>query len=349
MIKIDSFLVTDTFFAARNSHGGFQSLFDEVFNPRDYTKLFILKGGPGTGKSTFMRGLVSFANGHGIDAEAVLCSSDPSSLDGVIMEKVGRRIAVIDGTAPHCKDPIFPGAVDEIINLGESFNSKMLEEKRTEILQLSEAKARGYKSAYSTLRSAKDIFDYIWYSLCNSAFYNEAELLSKSIHFDAENRHSDIKSTAKLYSAFGKDGYKILPPKVEEKTVRIGGNRFIVSLLLDAIYRDFRGKNWPVVRVSSALDERVCERLIIGKATAIWSEGGECDIDLGEYKIEDYCPCFDSVYSAYTSLLELAKTHFKAASDAHFGLEAIYSSAVNFENNERLFGDLCNRLGDIFA
>lgn len=349
MIKINSFLVSDTFFAARNSHSGFQSLFDEIFNPRDYTRLFILKGGPGTGKSTFMRGLVSFANENGIDATAVLCSSDPSSLDGVIMKKSGKQVAVIDGTAPHCKDPNFPGAIDEIINLGEGFDTGALEAKRDDILTLSESKGREYKSAYSALKSAKGVFDYIWYSLSNSRFYNEAELLAKTVVAELNFDNYVADKTPKLYSAFGKDGYKILPPKPSEAKLKIRGNSFLSALLLDAVYGHAKEKSIPALRVPSALDDRLAERVIIGNTALISSESCESDINLGEYDIEDFCPYFSTVYEAYSSLLELAKSHFKAASDAHFGLEDIYSTAMNFENNERLFANLCDWLGDIFA
>lgn len=349
MIEINSFLVTDSFFAARNSHGGFSSLFDEVFDPRDYNKLFILKGGPGTGKSTFMRGLVSFANENGIDAEAVLCSSDTSSLDGVIMKKADKRVAVIDGTAPHSKDPVFPGAIDEIINLGEGFDIAALEAKRDAIITLSEAKSKGYKAAYSALKNAKGIFDYIWYSLLNSAFYNEAELLARTaisgLNFDA----FEVGRTPKLYSAFGKDGYKTLPPRPSKHTLKICGNPFLSGMFLDAVFRHAKDKKIPATRVPSALDDRLAERVFVGNTVLVSSENGECDIKLGEYNVEDFCPSFATVYEAYSSLLLLSKKHFKAASDAHFGLENIYSSAMDFENNERLFTDLCDCLGDIFA
>ena len=349
MIKIDSFLVNDTFFAARNSHNGFQSHFDGIFNPKDYTRLFILKGGPGTGKSTFMRGLVSFANGSGIDAEAVLCSSDPSSLDGVIMENGGNRVAVIDGTAPHCQDPIFPGAIDTIINLGDGFDTDLLEAKRDDILTLSESKGREYKSAYSALKSAKGVFDYIWHSLCNSKFYNEAELLSKVANFDYIGEDFTAAESKKLYSAFGKDGYKTLPPAASKTVVKIGGSSLLVSLFLDAVCRDLKGKNLPAIRIPSALDDRLAERVIVGNSVLISSENCDCDINLGEYNIEKFCPYFTTVCEAYSSLLALAKSHFRAASDAHFGLEDIYSSAMDFENNERLFANICDWIADIFA
>ena len=43
------------FFAAANTGGGFVSFFDEVFNRDGINKIYILKGGPGCGKSTLMK------------------------------------------------------------------------------------------------------------------------------------------------------------------------------------------------------------------------------------------------------------------------------------------------------
>ena len=42
-----------TFFASMNSGDGFISYFKEIFSSLD--RLYIIKGGPGTGKSRFMR------------------------------------------------------------------------------------------------------------------------------------------------------------------------------------------------------------------------------------------------------------------------------------------------------
>ena len=47
------------FFAASNSSTGFVSYFDVIFNPKSYEKIFILKGGPGTGKSHFMKSAIT--------------------------------------------------------------------------------------------------------------------------------------------------------------------------------------------------------------------------------------------------------------------------------------------------
>ena len=42
-------------FLGANTPKGFVSLFDELYNPYDNTDAYIIKGGPGTGKSTLMK------------------------------------------------------------------------------------------------------------------------------------------------------------------------------------------------------------------------------------------------------------------------------------------------------
>ena len=43
------------YFAAANTYTGFISYFDTVFDPEKFSRLYVLKGGPGTGKSSFMK------------------------------------------------------------------------------------------------------------------------------------------------------------------------------------------------------------------------------------------------------------------------------------------------------
>ena len=52
---------------------------------------------------------------EGYDVEFMHCSSDPESLDGLVIPAF--KVALIDGTAPHIVDPKNPGAVDETIHL----------------------------------------------------------------------------------------------------------------------------------------------------------------------------------------------------------------------------------------
>ena len=44
-------------FLGANTPKGFVSFFDELYNPYDNCSAYIIKGGPGTGKSTLMKAI----------------------------------------------------------------------------------------------------------------------------------------------------------------------------------------------------------------------------------------------------------------------------------------------------
>ena len=71
-----------SYFLGANTASGFLSLYDGFCRGEgDYLR--IVKGGPGTGKSGFMRAIGREAAKRGLDVEYVRCSGDPASLDGV--------------------------------------------------------------------------------------------------------------------------------------------------------------------------------------------------------------------------------------------------------------------------
>ena len=85
------------YFLGANSPTGFYSLYDQLLPLERTRAVYILKGGPGCGKSTLMRKIGARAEKAGLQTEYILCSGDPDSLDAVILPTV----AVVDGTAPH--------------------------------------------------------------------------------------------------------------------------------------------------------------------------------------------------------------------------------------------------------
>ena len=92
-------------FACINSGQGFRSYFDTFLGKMQY--VYVIKGGPGTGKSGFMRRIRKEAQKRGEESLPIFCSSDPESLDGLILKE--RRIAFVDGTSPHVQEPAQPG------------------------------------------------------------------------------------------------------------------------------------------------------------------------------------------------------------------------------------------------
>ncbi len=144
----------EIYFAAANSGKGFVSYYAQIFERDGIRKRYILQGGPGTGKSSFMRRIAEHAEGRGMDVVYYSCSSDPDSLDGLILDG---RIAILDGTAPHTVDPRFPGARDEIVNLGEFWDGEALGRSYNEIVSLGALKESAYRRAYRFLSAAMEV------------------------------------------------------------------------------------------------------------------------------------------------------------------------------------------------
>ncbi len=143
------------YFAASNSAEGFKNYYSEVFARADF--VYIIKGGPGTGKSSFMKKYALRAQAEGRTVEYYYCSSDPSSLDGVLIIGEERTVGILDGTAPHVSEPKFPGAREEIVNLGQCWDGEILRRQKNEIIALSERKSGEYKCAYTFLRSVGNL------------------------------------------------------------------------------------------------------------------------------------------------------------------------------------------------
>lgn len=91
------------FFLGANTPQGFVSRFDQLADPTDGWREFVIKGGPGAGKSTLMKRVADFAADRCGQVELIHCSSDADSLDGVILPDIKTSIA--DGTPPHAGAP----------------------------------------------------------------------------------------------------------------------------------------------------------------------------------------------------------------------------------------------------
>lgn len=121
------------YFLGCSSPEGFTSFFSELYSFDGGRRPYILKGGAGTGKSTLMKKLALELEKRGFEVHRVHCSSDPQSLDAVICRELNFCIA--DGTSPHVIEPVYPGAVETLINLGDCWDGKALFSKSKEIIE----------------------------------------------------------------------------------------------------------------------------------------------------------------------------------------------------------------------
>lgn len=143
------------YYAGGNTARGFYSFYES--NLEGLARLFILKGGPGTGKSSLMKKLGKEWKEKGYDIEYLHCSSDNDSIDGMIIRSLG--VGIVDGTAPHVIEPKAPGAVEEYVNLGEAWDSAALQEQKTEIERLTGEISEAFSAAYRSFNDALVVHD----------------------------------------------------------------------------------------------------------------------------------------------------------------------------------------------
>lgn len=140
------------YFLGGNTPSGFHSLYHELSRPERMQALYILKGGPGCGKSTLMRRVARHARAAGLDTEEIPCSGDPDSLDGLLLPALGA--AVVDGTAPHVVEPQCPGAVEQYVDLSRFYDRQALRPLKGELLSAAREYQGHYRQAYRCLRAA---------------------------------------------------------------------------------------------------------------------------------------------------------------------------------------------------
>lgn len=135
------------FFLGANSGSGFVSLFESCMAESRDRESWLLKGGPGSGKSTLMKGLAGQLGAQ----ELFYCSSDPDSLDGVLLP--GDSL-VLDATAPHTLDTPLHGACGGYLVTPPPRDRSGLRSKLPELRGLKSRAAVCWAGAYRLLGAA---------------------------------------------------------------------------------------------------------------------------------------------------------------------------------------------------
>ena len=144
--------MTDTYYLGANTPVGFRSEYDTLQKDPRIGKLRILKGGSGCGKSTLMRTIAAQAERLGLRCERIPCSSDPDSLDGLVIPEAG--LGIVDGTAPHVVEPKLCGVQANYINLGTAYDPAILEPLAPALRAAKAASTACYGPAYAALAAS---------------------------------------------------------------------------------------------------------------------------------------------------------------------------------------------------
>lgn len=249
---------TKDFFLATKTCEGFFSVFDHLYYPQEGWLCYILKGGPGTGKSTLMKKIAEKAEKLHIETELIHCSSDPKSLDAVIFPKF--KVCVADGTAPHIIEPKYPGVSEKIINLGEFWNEKKLRKNSETLINLFEENEYFHQKASKYLKALGIVKQSQNFILKNAV---EHERLQDFIKKLSESVFKDVKfektptEKLRLIEAITPDGYKIFDSSIDynAKTTYIIEDKYDVvsNQILQGIRSEALNKNIDAVSFRSAI------------------------------------------------------------------------------------------------
>lgn len=122
-----------SYFLGCPTPNGFETHFgDDIKSGEFFT--YIIKGGPGTGKSTLMKRVAAELSDLD-EPELYYCSSDPDSLDGVVFRNL--RVIFVDGTSPHVFEPSYPGARERLLDLGQYWDGDVLSKNAADIVKYS--------------------------------------------------------------------------------------------------------------------------------------------------------------------------------------------------------------------
>jgi len=129
---------------------------DYVPNLTAGLKRYLIKGRPGSGKSTMLKKLAAEGAARGFDVEIYHCGFDPRSLDMIIVRELG--FAIFDSTAPHEYDP--DRASDEIVDMYRRCIQPGTDEAHAEAIAiLKERYASQMKQSIEQLAQAKSLQD----------------------------------------------------------------------------------------------------------------------------------------------------------------------------------------------
>lgn len=336
------------FFAGGMTPAGFVNFFADIIGEEE-REVYILKGGPGTGKSRMMRKIAKAAMQEGYDVEAIRCSADPDSLDGVRIPELGKT--VLDGTAPHVVDMCLPGVRDSIINLGDFWDEEALRRHKREISALHWEKNVCTQRACQYLRAAKEIQDNIErlgaQALCQGKLQQWIAQLCEGIFQDVDLSYRTGATRRMFATAITAKGIVNTLPSllrgVKVYALRCGLGRGSAQVL-KAVQEEAGKRGFLVESYRCPMSPDCTEHLLIPKLSLAFTTYNayhkvlDCEV-FGEYSLDVYYNDFvlepyekELEYDCFRmqELLEKAQRNMGKVQKIHSAIERFYTDTMDF-------------------
>ncbi len=336
------------YFLGANTAKGFTSFYDEFLQPEKGDYIWYIKGGPGNGKSTFMRKIAQEAEERGETVEYACCSGDPESLDGIYLRE--RHTAYVDATSPHVQEPNEPGASGRYLDLSGCLH-RGLSEKQEEIRRYFRLYREQYARCYQLLSAA-----------ALSAPENTPGILQEEVHAAVRERATAFavrylrpangyEQRCRFLSAYTCHGLVSFWETVEAmgKVCTLDNALGLADDFLREIRRQCKELNIPCILCPDPLQpERLAGMLIPSCSLALISVRKQTEYPGSVWKhirldamadtasLRMHREEFRRCAALQTGLLRQAETSLREAKRIHDALESVYRPYLAIDRLEEL-------------
>jgi Cdc6-like AAA superfamily ATPase len=354
------------YYPGGNTVKGFHSFYDS--NLKGLERVFILKGGPGTGKSSLMKKIGNEWVEKGYNIELLHCSSDNNSIDGVIIPSL--KVGIVDGTAPHIIEPKAPGAVEEYVNLGDAWDTNKLISNKNEIQNLTSQIHEHFQKAYSIFNDALEIHDNWETIYINTMDYTKADQLTHTLIESFFGKTEFVKEADVRHRFFGattpQGPVDFIPNLTEDLSKRYfikGRPGTGKSTMLKKLAEAAAAKGIDVEVYHCGFDPNSLDMVIfreldlcIFDSTAPHeydpSRDGDEIIDVYDLLIapgtdEKFAEKLKQIEAQYKSKMAEATGYLAKAKELHDELEVFYISAMDFSKVQGIQGKIAKEIENI--
>ena len=338
------------FFLGANTCDGFVSLYPRLQKEED-RPLYVLKGGPGCGKATCIRALSEALGGA---REFIHCCSDPGSLDGAVLESC----AVVDGTAPHVQEPLFPGSDGDYLTLPPLLDREGLRQKAGALYALKAASGVHYAGAYRLLAAAQKAREERRQAAASLLTGDPARRAAGLLRREVPRQEGPGRERRRFLEGIGPEGWVCLSHTVNGQFDRVIALRDGFGLgagLLDALRAGALARGQEVYACMDPLEpSRLRHLLLPGCSLAFVTADGRPGPEADRAIRVDAMLRADALRQSRGRLRLLAKVegellaeaveHIAAAHALHDRMEALYRPHVDVGAMAGWYRDLAARM-----
>lgn len=345
------------YFLGANSPQGFYSLYNS-FTDHAEERLYIIKSGPGSGKSTYMRIISEEAERAGYMVERILCSGDPDSLDAVKIPALG--LAWVDGTSPHVIEPAYAGSGDVYVDLNRFYDTEGLRREHGTIIELTDSYKSWYTRAYKLVSAAAAVCEGLTPKLPDSTVSSAERRVKGIISRELTKQGSGGKVQRRFLSALSFKGEMCLWNTVEalaDKVYVLDNELGLGTLMLERLASAAAERGHDAVHCFDPMAPQNLEHIILprlGLAFLTQRDASKCPIEPYRHlcldamptrrELAELRPMIRSRNREAENLKQLAVDALKKAKELHDKLEERYNPYVDFDGVRAAAKDAANMI-----